>query len=56
MTMTVTNNGDSPLRLGEFNTAGVRFMDAAVAQDESGRGLAPKGEPRREAQRGLEGA
>jgi esterase/lipase superfamily enzyme len=36
MTMTVTNNGDSAIRLGEFNTAGVRFMDAAVAQDESG--------------------
>ena len=36
MTMTITNNGDSPVRLGEFNTAGVRFMDAAVAQDESG--------------------
>jgi methane/ammonia monooxygenase subunit B len=36
MTMTVTNNGDSAVRLGEFNTAGVRFMDAAVAQDESG--------------------
>jgi methane/ammonia monooxygenase subunit B len=36
MTMTVTNNGDSPIRLGEFNTAGVRFMDAAVSVDESG--------------------
>jgi methane/ammonia monooxygenase subunit B len=36
MTMTVTNNGDSAVRLGEFNTAGVRFMDAAVSQDESG--------------------
>jgi methane/ammonia monooxygenase subunit B len=36
MTMTVTNNGDSPIRLGEFNTAGVRFMDSAVAQDETG--------------------
>jgi methane/ammonia monooxygenase subunit B len=36
MTMTITNNGDSGIRLGEFNTAGVRFMDAAVAQDESG--------------------
>ena len=36
MTMTITNNGDSAVRLGEFNTAGVRFMDAAVAQDESG--------------------
>ncbi|MDD5320170.1 MAG: methane monooxygenase/ammonia monooxygenase subunit B [Methylococcales bacterium] len=36
MTMTVTNNGDSAVRLGEFNTAGVRFMDSAVAQDETG--------------------
>jgi methane/ammonia monooxygenase subunit B len=36
MTMTITNNGDSGIRLGEFNTAGVRFMDAAVSQDESG--------------------
>jgi len=36
MTLTVTNNGDSPVRLGEFNTAGVRFLDAAVSQDESG--------------------
>ena len=36
MTLTVTNNGDSAVRLGEFNTAGVRFMDAAVAQDETG--------------------
>jgi len=36
MTLTVTNNGDSSVRLGEFNTAGVRFLDAAVAQDETG--------------------
>jgi methane/ammonia monooxygenase subunit B len=36
MTLTVTNNGDSAIRLGEFNTAGVRFLDAAVAQDETG--------------------
>jgi len=36
MTLTITNNGDSPVRLGEFNTAGVRFLDAAVAQDETG--------------------
>ena len=35
MTMTITNNGDSSVRLGEFNTAGVRFMDSAVAQDET---------------------
>ena len=36
MTLTITNNGDSAIRLGEFNTAGVRFMDPAVAQDETG--------------------
>jgi methane/ammonia monooxygenase subunit B len=36
MTMTVTNNGDSPVRLGEFNTAGVRFLASDVSQDESG--------------------
>jgi len=36
MTLTITNNGDSAIRLGEFNTAGVRFMDSAVAQDETG--------------------
>jgi len=36
MTLTITNNGDSPVRLGEFNTAGVRFLDAAVHQDETG--------------------
>jgi methane/ammonia monooxygenase subunit B len=36
MTLTVTNNGDSPVRLGEFNTAGVRFLDPAVSHDESG--------------------
>ena len=35
MTLTITNNGDSPVRLGEFNTAGVRFLDSAVAQDET---------------------
>jgi len=36
MTLTITNNGDSPVRLGEFNTAGVRFLDPAVSEDESG--------------------
>jgi methane/ammonia monooxygenase subunit B len=36
MTLTITNNGDSAVRLGEFNTAGVRFLDPAVSQDESG--------------------
>jgi methane/ammonia monooxygenase subunit B len=35
MTLTVTNNGDSAIRLGEFNTAGVRFLDPAVSQDET---------------------
>jgi methane/ammonia monooxygenase subunit B len=36
MTLTITNNGDSAVRLGEFETAGVRFMDSAVAQDDTG--------------------
>jgi methane/ammonia monooxygenase subunit B len=36
MTLTITNNGDSAVRLGEFNTAGIRFLDAAVSQDETG--------------------
>lgn len=36
MTLTITNNGDSAVRLGEFNTAGVRFLDSAVSQDETG--------------------
>jgi methane/ammonia monooxygenase subunit B len=36
MTLTITNNGDSPVRLGEFNTASVRFLDADVLEDESG--------------------
>jgi methane/ammonia monooxygenase subunit B len=36
MTLTITNNGDSAVRLGEFNTASVRFLDPAVLQDESG--------------------
>jgi len=35
MTLTVTNNGDSAVRLGEFNTAGVRFLDPAVYEDQS---------------------
>jgi methane/ammonia monooxygenase subunit B len=35
MTLTVTNNGDSAIRLGEFNTAGIRFLDPAVLQDET---------------------
>jgi len=36
MTLTITNNGDSGVRLGEFNTASVRFLDADVTEDESG--------------------
>jgi methane/ammonia monooxygenase subunit B len=35
MTLTITNNGDSAVRLGEFNTAGVRFLDPAVHEDET---------------------
>ena len=36
MTLTMTNNGDSAVRLGEFMTASVRFCDADVYQDDSG--------------------
>ena len=36
MTLTITNNGDSAVRLGEFMTASVRFLDAEVYQDDSG--------------------
>jgi methane/ammonia monooxygenase subunit B len=36
MTLTITNNGDSAVRLGEFNTASVRFLDAEVYEDETG--------------------
>jgi methane/ammonia monooxygenase subunit B len=36
MTLTITNNGDSSIRLGEFNTAGVRFLDPKVHTDETG--------------------
>ena len=36
MTLTITNNGDSSVRLGEFNTAGVRFLDPKVHEDETG--------------------
>ncbi|MGR8980855.1 MAG: methane monooxygenase/ammonia monooxygenase subunit B, partial [Gammaproteobacteria bacterium] len=46
MTLTVTNNGDSAVRLGEFNTAGVRFLDPAVLEDTTGYPddlLAPEG-------------
>jgi len=27
MTLTVTNNGETPLRIGEFTTAGIRFLN-----------------------------
>jgi methane/ammonia monooxygenase subunit B len=46
MTLTITNNGDSAVRLGEFNTAGVRFLDANVTEDTTGYPddlLAPEG-------------
>jgi len=46
MTLTVTNNGDSAVRLGEFNTAGVRFLDPSVMEDTTGYPddlLAPEG-------------
>ncbi len=36
MTLTVTNNGDSAVRLGEFMTASVRFLDPDVLEDETG--------------------
>ncbi|MCK5728390.1 MAG: methane monooxygenase/ammonia monooxygenase subunit B [Methylococcales bacterium] len=36
MTLTITNNGDAAVQLGEFNTASVRFLDAEVYEDESG--------------------
>jgi len=36
MTLTITNNGDRPVRLGEFMTASVRFLDPDVLEDESG--------------------
>ena len=36
MTLTVTNNGDTAVRLGEFNTASVRFLASDVYEDESG--------------------
>ena len=36
MSLTLTNNGDSAVRLGEFMTASVRFLDADVLEDETG--------------------
>jgi methane/ammonia monooxygenase subunit B len=35
MTLEVTNNGDEAVRLAEFNTAGVRFLDPKVWEDET---------------------
>jgi len=35
MTLTVTNNGDKAVRLAEFNTAGVRFLDSKVWEDDT---------------------
>ena len=35
MKLEVTNNGDSAVQLGEFNTASVRFLDPAVLEDDS---------------------
>jgi len=35
MTLTITNNGDSPVRLAEFETASVRFLDPAVYEDDT---------------------
>jgi methane/ammonia monooxygenase subunit B len=36
MKLTMTNNGSSAVRLGEFYTASVRFLDSAVHRDTSG--------------------
>ncbi len=36
MSLTVTNNGDSAVRLGEFMTASVRFLEPNVLEDETG--------------------
>ena len=36
MTLTMTNNGDQAVRLGEFMTASVRFLTAEVLEDETG--------------------
>jgi len=36
MTLTITNNGDVAVQLGEFMTASVRFLDAEVYEDETG--------------------
>jgi len=36
MKLTITNNGASPVRLGEFYTASVRFLDSSVYKDTTG--------------------
>jgi len=36
MKLTITNNGDKAIRLGEFYTASVRFLDSSVLRDTSG--------------------
>jgi methane/ammonia monooxygenase subunit B len=36
MKLTITNNGNSPVRLGEFYTASVRFLDSSVLKDTTG--------------------
>jgi methane/ammonia monooxygenase subunit B len=36
MTLTITNNGDKPVRVAEFYTASVRFLDSAVYKDDTG--------------------
>jgi len=36
MKLTITNNGSSAVRLGEFYTASVRFLDSAVFRDTTG--------------------
>ena len=36
MKLTITNSGNSPIRLGEFYTASVRFLDSSVYKDTTG--------------------
>lgn len=36
VTITVTNNNDHPVELGEFETANVRFLNAEVLEDDTG--------------------
>jgi methane/ammonia monooxygenase subunit B len=36
MKLTITNNGNAPVRLGEFYTASVRFLDSDVYKDTTG--------------------